>query len=179
MNKNSVNITNLKSSPVGNLRGFGLLLFLFVFAFSSCEEDRHLDWRYINVQWYEQERARLCEETGEKFWAETESGLLYRVINEGIGDDDYRGRPGNRSWVEIAYTGTFFNNAQFDSSTGMTNYLAGFVPGFQEALRMMKKNAIYEVILPYKIAYGDNDGGSIPPYSALQFKIELMNFGTE
>ena len=169
-----------------------LVLLFFVFAFSSCEEDRHLDWRYINQQWFESERLRT-DENGEKFWQETESGLLFRVINPGIGDNIYQFRPSDRSMVEIFYTGRFFNNKEFDSNLELpsekrTHHLADFARGFSEALRMMKRNAIYEVIIPYELAYGKEGmmGISgitgitgIPPYSALQFRIELINFWTE
>jgi|GEM_PF-6859095 len=157
-----------------------LILFSLAFAFSSCEEDRHLDWRFINVQWFEQQRARLCEETGEKFWTETESGLLFRVIYPGIGDNDFTGRPGNRSVVTIEYIGTFFHGAEFDRSRPRAGgRLSSFVPGFQEALRMMKQNAILEVIIPYELGYGSESAGIIPPYSALQFRIKLVDFYTE
>jgi FKBP-type peptidyl-prolyl cis-trans isomerase len=158
------------------------VLLFFVFTFSSCEEDRHLDWRYINQQWLEQQKLRINEETGEKYWKETESGLLYRIINEGIGDPNSQGRPSNRSSVTIAYTGTLFNDARFDnrpSDNPLVMPLRDFVRGFQEALRMMKLNGMIEVIIPYKLAYGDVGGSGIPPYSVLQFEIELMNFWTE
>ena len=158
------------------------------FAFSSCEEDRHLDWRFINMQWLEQQKARLCDETGEKFWTETESGLLFRVINEGIGNNDFTGRPSNRSWVVIKYEGKFLNNFSFDDrfrpnnedNLEYGNSLTGFVPGFQEALRMMRQNAIIDVIIPYELGYGsDGMGAAIPPYSVIQFRIEMVRFFSE
>jgi len=160
-----------------------LILFALAFAFSSCEEDRHLDWRYINMQWLEQQKARLCEETGERFWTETENGLLFRVINEGIGGNTFQYFPNERSVVRVAYNGRFFNNFQFDyrpTTDPIENRLIVFVPGFQEALRMMKRNAILEIIIPYELGYGSGGMGvAIPPYSVLQFRIEMINFWTE
>jgi len=153
------------------------------FAFSSCEEeDRHLDWRYLNMQWLEQQRARLCDETGEKFWTETESGLLYRRINRGIGDDTFEFRPSDGSVVVIDYVGRLFNGVEFDRrapENPLVGRLIGFVPGFQEVLRMMRQNAIYEVIIPYELGYGNNRMGIIPPYSVLEFRVGLHSFFSE
>ena len=52
---------------------------LAAFAFSSCERDKYLDWKYINQSWYD-------EHKNDEGWHTTESGLMYRVIYDGIGD---------------------------------------------------------------------------------------------
>jgi len=153
-----------------------LSLALIFFAFTSCKEDKYLDWKYINQQWYEQQK-QMAEQDDE--WNITSSGLLYKVINAGIGNDDYSGRPSDKSAVTIAYTGSYINNASFDSQPGYSEYLAGFVLGFQEAVKLMKLNGIYEVIIPYELAYGEDGNGVIPPYSVLKFKIELIDFWTQ
>ena len=153
-----------------------LFVLFSVFTFTSCKEDKYLDWKYINQQWYNQQKQMAATEGSE--WQITESGILYKVIGEGIGDNNYSGRPNDKSAVTITYTGRFFNDKSFDSNTKYSNYLSGFVPGFQESLKLMKRNAIYEVIIPYELGYGEDGGTSIPPYTTLQFRIELVEFWT-
>jgi len=140
------------------------------------------NWRLANTQWYEQERARLCDETGEKFWTETESGLLYRIIYQGIGGDTSEYRPNDGSVVMIDYVGRLFNGVEFDRrppESPLVGRLIGFIPGFQEVLRMMRQNAIYEVIIPYELGYGNNRMGVVPPYSMLEFRVGLHFFFSE
>ena len=167
-----------KSSPFGGVRG-GLFFLFCVFLFTSCDEDRHLDWKYINQQWFEQQRQRIDPETGERFWNETESGLLFRIINPGIGDGTFETRPSIRSRVRVGYRGTLFTGVTFDSNTNAEFAVGGVVPGFSEALQMMQRNGIIQIIIPYRLGYGDRGMGiTIPPYSILQFEIELHNFWT-
>jgi peptidylprolyl isomerase/FKBP-type peptidyl-prolyl cis-trans isomerase FklB len=49
------------------------------------------------------------------------------------------------------------------------------VPGWTEALQLMRPGDVWEVWLPAKLAYGDQDKGDIPPNSVLDFKIELLD----
>ncbi len=147
------------------------LLFFISLSFislTSCKEDKYLDWRYINQQWLEQHK-------NDEGWKTTASGLQYKVIYEGIGDD----RPSSKSAVTIAYTGTYINGVSFDSTTGYSGYLSSFVAGFQEGLKLMKENAIYEFRIPYELGYGDEGGSTIPPYTTLIFSVELKDFWTE
>ena len=152
---------------------FLLSLFILssVFMFTSCKEDQHLDWKYINQRWYNQEKQKAE-------WQITDSGILYKVINGGIGDNNYTGRPSDKSAVTIAYTGSFFNDESFDNNDQYSDRLSSFVLGFQESLKMMKTNAIYEVVIPYELGYGKDGGARIPPYTTLKFRIELIDFWT-
>jgi FKBP-type peptidyl-prolyl cis-trans isomerase FklB len=120
---------------------------------------------------------------GEKFLTEnatkegiqvTPSGLQYRIVAEGSGDS-----PGPRDTVRCHYEGTLIDGTVFDSS-----YKRGepaefpvnrVIPGWTEALQMMKPGAKWEVFLPSKIAYGERGaGGAIGPNETLVFTIELI-----
>ena len=46
--------------------------------------------------------------------------------------------------------------------------------GFKEALMNMPVGSEWEVYIPYKYAYGEEDMGNIQPYSALIFRINLL-----
>ena len=104
----------------------------------------------------------------------TESGLQYKVIKEGKG-----ATPTAADKVKVHYEGTLIDGTKFDSSYdrgepaefGVTQVIKGWT----EALQLMKEGSIYELYIPYDIAYGERGSGSIKPYSALKFKVELIS----
>ncbi len=146
------------------LAAFPLITLL---SLTSCDRDNYLDWKYLNQSWFDAHQ-------NDEGWQTTESGLMYRVIYEGIGDL----KPGNKSIVYITYSGTFFNGYEFDSSDYSSMYVSDLCEGFIEGLKMMKQNAIYEFRIPYELGYGEDGSSPIPPYTVLIFKVELHNFWT-
>ena len=64
----------------------------------------------------------------------------------------------------------------FDSSNGKTIEfpVGGVIPGFTTALLNMKVGAEWIVYIPWNQAYGAQESGPIPPYSALTFKVKLV-----
>ena len=102
------------------------------------------------------------------------SGLQYKVIKAGNGL-----KPGPKNKVKCHYEGTFVNGRKFDSSYDR-NEPAVFgvnqvIPGWTEALQLMNEGSEWELYIPYQLAYGEaGAGGSIPPCSALRFRVELL-----
>lgn len=123
-------------------------------------------------------------ENGEKFLAEnfkkegvntTISGLQYEVVTEGTGD-----LPAPTSQVTVHYHGTLIDGTVFDSSVERgqpaTFGVNQVIPGWTEALQLMKKGSKYRLYIPQNLAYGANPhpGGAIQPYMALIFDVELL-----
>jgi len=120
---------------------------------------------------------------GEKFMAEMEKkegvqkldgGVLYKVIKAGTG-----AVPTDSAVVSFHYEGTLIDGTKFDSSYDRNQPLEGPVyrniKGFATALKNMPAGSIWEVYIPQDQAYGANpSGGRIKPYSALKFKLELL-----
>jgi len=120
-------------------------------------------------------------------WNKTESGLLYRVIEEGEGDN-----PQPRDNVQAHYTGTLVDGTQFDSSIGGAPLgfglyhgpPRGVIEGWVEGILLMKKGAQYELVIPAELAYGErgypvdprSGGVGIPPNALLRFTVELVDF---
>jgi len=50
----------------------------------------------------------------------------------------------------------------------------GVIPGWTEALKLMKPGAQYILYIPAKLAYGDKRTGPIPEGSTLIFDVELL-----
>jgi FKBP-type peptidyl-prolyl cis-trans isomerase len=108
----------------------------------------------------------------------TESGLQYRVIEEGEGES-----PEANATVRVNYTGTYANGFVFDQSGDSPAQftLAGVISGFSEGLQLMNVGSTYELFLPPSIGYGDNppQGSSILPGVVLVFEVELVEIVTE
>lgn len=101
----------------------------------------------------------------------TESGLQYRIIEQGDGSS-----PDENSLVRVNYTGTFTNGYVFDESPaeGSQFQLQGVIPGFSEGIQLMQEGAIYELFVPADIGYGDSSPASIPEGAVLIFEVELL-----
>ncbi len=104
----------------------------------------------------------------------TESGLLYRVVEVGEGAS-----PTLEDSVTVHYRGTLVDGTEFDSSYSRneptTFPLQGIIPGWQEALQLMKVGSKWDVVIPPELGYGET--GSPPeilPHTTLIFEIELL-----
>jgi FKBP-type peptidyl-prolyl cis-trans isomerase FklB len=102
------------------------------------------------------------------------SGLQYKVINEGEGQN-----PMPTSKVTTHYKGTLLDGTVFDSSYDGEPIEFGVnqvIKGWQEALVLMKPGAKWILYVPPYLGYGDRNSGLIPSNSILIFEIELLSF---
>ena len=111
--------------------------------------------------------------TGE--WVTTPSCLKYTVLRPGNG-----AQPKSRlSTVRAHYTGWLTDGTQFDSSVARGKpfdfRLSQVVPGWTEALLGMKAGEKRKLVIPYKLAYGREGQGTIPPKATLVFDVELLD----
>jgi len=105
---------------------------------------------------------------------ELESGLQYKVLESGSGES-----PEATDRVSVHYEGKLLNGEVFDSSyeRGTPQQLAvnQVIPGWTEALQMMKPGDKWELYIPSELGYGQR--GSLPvigPNSTLIFQVELL-----
>lgn len=131
----------------------------------------------------QEEAGREAREAGEKFLAENakkegvtvlESGLQYTVLTEAIGQ-----KPTADDSVRCHYEGRLIDGTVFDSSyrrgEPATFPLRGVIAGWTEGLQHMAVGSKFRFFIPYNLAYGaQGAGGSIPPYAALVFDVELL-----
>ena len=104
----------------------------------------------------------------------TESGLLYKVIKKGEG-----ALPADTNQVEVNYEGRLIDGTVFDYSykrnKPATFGVTQVIKGWTEALKMMPVGSVYELCIPYELAYGERGNRNIPPFSTLVFKVELLD----
>jgi len=105
----------------------------------------------------------------------TESGLQYKVIEEGDGKS-----PGKYDTVKVHYTGTNIDDEVFDSSKDRGKPVEfpvnRVIPGWTEGLQLMKEGSKYKFFIPSELAYGERAprGSDIEPNQALIFEVELL-----
>jgi FKBP-type peptidyl-prolyl cis-trans isomerase len=105
---------------------------------------------------------------------ELESGLQYKVIEEGTGRS-----PKENDRVKVHYTGKLLSGEVFDSSLDRGQpaefALKGVIKGWTEGLQHMKEGGKYELYIPADLAYGQRGGGqTIGPNETLIFEVELL-----
>ncbi|MGX2950902.1 FKBP-type peptidyl-prolyl cis-trans isomerase [Ursidibacter sp. B-7004-1] len=130
------------------------------------------------------EKNKATTESGDKYRADyekkagvkkTESGLLYKIEKVGEGES-----PKATDTVKVHYKGTLTDGTVFDSSYERKEpiefQLNQLIPGWIEAIPMLKKGGKMEIVLPPQLGYGDRQAGKIPANSTLIFEIELLDF---
>ncbi|TMM32052.1 peptidylprolyl isomerase [Polaribacter aestuariivivens] len=96
---------------------------------------------------------------------------LYYIINSS-GNGNF---PTFNSNVTIAYRGYFLNQETFDASDNATFNLQGVIPGFSEAVTLLKPGGSGTFILPSKIGYGNSGAGKIKGGQVIIFDITLKS----
>ena len=103
----------------------------------------------------------------------TESGLQYKVEKMGKGK-----KPSATDRVKVHYHGTLIDGTVFDSSVErgepIVFGLNQVIPGWTEGVQLMPVGSKFTFYIPQQLAYGDRETGTIKPYSALIFEVELL-----
>lgn len=117
----------------------------------------------------------FLEENGKRVEVKTTpSGLQYEVLTEGNGPT-----PTATDSVKVHYTGRLIDGTVFDSSEERgepaTFGVTQVIPGWVEALQMMKVGSKWRLFIPSNLAYGPNGaGGLIGPNQTLIFDVSLL-----
>jgi FKBP-type peptidyl-prolyl cis-trans isomerase len=114
-------------------------------------------------------------------WAQSASGLEYREIGTAIPSG---ATPTAGSIVTADCEGRFVDGRLFFATAPgkpLVGPLTKLIKGWQEGLQMMHVGETWEFAVPAALAYGDKgwtskspDIPSIPPHTALLFKITLL-----
>ena len=171
----TISLKNLMAGFVSGIKGNGLM------TVDSAQNVAQVMMQSIKAKELEKTYGSN-KEAGEKFLAENakkdgvktlESGVQYKVIKEGNG-----AIPADTSLVKVHYEGKTVDGKVFDSS-----YQRGepinlrcnqTIKGWTDAMVHMPAGSVWEVYIPQDLAYGEREQGDIKPFSALIFKIELL-----
>ncbi len=109
------------------------------------------------------------------------NGLQYKELTPGKGTS-----PTDQDTVVVEYVGTLIDGTKFDSSYDRgqpaTFPVAAVIPGWTQALKLMKPGAVWELYIPAALAYGEQGVPANPgqppvigPNQALVFKVHLVS----
>ena len=177
-----------------NLKGMnieGLITGEFTRAVEQVLNGEKLEMTEVQAQGLVQEFLReqqeaagkAAREAGENFLAEnakregvkvTETGLQYEVLTPALGI-----KPTPTDTVTCHYEGRLIDGTVFDSSyrrgEPASFPLQGVIRGWTEGLQLMSIGSKFRFFITFDLAYGaQGAGGSIPPYAALIFDVELI-----
>ena len=104
---------------------------------------------------------------------ELENGLQYKMIKAGNGNS-----PMANDSVSIHFRAMFLDGKTFDMSydTGPAGIkLDRMIRGLSDGIQLMNPGAIYEFVIPWYLAYGEEDFANIiPGGSTLRYHVELI-----
>jgi len=107
----------------------------------------------------------------------TESGLRYKIIQEGNGKKATKG-----AMVSVHYKGQLLDGTVFDSSykrkepIDFTVGVGQVISGWDEGIQLLKVGDKARMVIPSNLAYGSQGaGGVIPPNAPLLFDVELVD----
>ena len=137
-------------------------------SFKGSKEKRELEQKKAQ----EEELDKIA-----KGFESTESGLRYKMIQEGKGSKAEKGQT-----VSVHYEGSLLNGQVFDSSYKRKQPIdfqlgAGqVISGWDEGISLLKVGDKARFVIPPNLGYGSTGaGGVIPPNATLLFDVELMD----
>jgi FKBP-type peptidyl-prolyl cis-trans isomerase len=121
-----------------------------------------------------EEESFLAKNKSEEGVVTTDSGLQYRVLQEGAG-----ALLKETDRVKVHYRGSLIDGTEFDSSYSRNEpavfEVNGVIPGWTEGLQIMKFGGKYKLWIPSKLAYGARGAGrAIGPNTLLIFDLEPL-----
>jgi FKBP-type peptidyl-prolyl cis-trans isomerase FklB len=97
------------------------------------------------------------------------------VLKEGIGK-----APLETHWVRIQFRGTLIDGTVFEDTHKSFGQpvafpVKGMIPGWEEALKLMKEGAKWQIFIPPDLAFAERGSGTlIGPNSTLIIEMELI-----
>jgi FKBP-type peptidyl-prolyl cis-trans isomerase len=168
---------------MNNFLKVGVFAYFLVFALSSCNKST-TDSTILYSPEIEAKETKAwldLQASKNKTVLTTSTGLQYILEKEGTGATIKAGNV-----VTVIYTGMFLNGTIFDSSlysgNGTFTYIhksptdanLTMIKGWEEGVEALNTGAIATLLIPSAKGYGVTGSGSIPPYTALLFKIEVI-----
>lgn len=122
----------------------------------------------LNIQ---KEKEFLAKNLGKGF-TETESGLQYQIVEAG---NDVK--PGPQDTVLVRYKGTLPDGSVFDETPEgaepISMRLNQVIAGWTEGLQLIGEGGKINLVIPSKLAYGENGNRGIEPNTPLTFEVEM------
>lgn len=167
------------------------LLLIAICACNSDEQstwDEYTDWREANNAWLKDLQQKRNAD-GSPYYTtiipdwNPGAFVLIHYFND-RSETEGNLSPMYTSTIDVRYKLHLYDNTPVDSSDLITDYgklgvyqaqLSRQITGWGIALPHMRCGDTAEIIVPYGVAYGDQQTGIIKPYSNLRFNVRLEN----
>jgi FKBP-type peptidyl-prolyl cis-trans isomerase len=146
---------------------------------SACDNKKEETAKSVPAKTYTLSEADnkqfLADYAAREGTKKTADGLMYRVIKAGTGASPKS--PGDM--VTVYYKGSTIDGKVFDQTEQgepRSFPVGALIPGWVEALNLMKEGDEWELAIPSELGYGAEGagGGVIPPNQALVFTMTLV-----
>lgn len=153
--------------------GYIFVFLLILIGFFSCHKNKKDAESALISEYLEEHKITTEPQADGLYFIET--GFSVSTSSESV-------FPEKGDTVIITYKGYLLSDPSviFDKKT--TDEPAHYVykedkviPGWEEAVGMMKKNASVLIIIPSDLAYKGKQAGIIPPYSTLIFEARIID----
>lgn len=145
-------------------------------AFAKLRADQERKANALNDEMAQQSTEFLAQNAEREGVVVTASGLQYEVL---VAADADQVQPKETDTVRVHYHGTLIDGSVFDSSVERNDPaqfpVNGVIPGWVEALQLMRVGDKWKLTIPADLAYGARSPSPrIPANSALVFDVELL-----
>ena len=161
---------------------FASVLALCAVAVTSCGSndtwEDYAEWRTANAEWLKAQEAtglytRVVPEWNSNLY------VLMRWLNDTTLTSGNL-TPKYTSQVSVKYYGTLYDGTAFDSTYTATDSVVSInldecIYGWAIAMERCHAGDEVEVLIPYEAGYGEDETGSIKPYSVLRFNMTLTD----
>ncbi len=144
-------------------------LFVVLFFSGGCISENSID--FDNTA----DLVFLEEYAGREGVIITQSGLLYRIIEEGEGEIPESGSRVKIHYILSLVDGTILQNT-YEQDEPFEFEINQVIDGLAEGVMLMQEGAIYELVIPADLAYGVQPppGSNIHLGATLIFEVELL-----
>ncbi len=139
---------------------------------AQIEQRRESQYRELAEQNQKASEAFLAENGAREGVVTTDSGLQYEILQAGEG-----AQPSATDEVTVNYKGSLLTGEVFDQGSGVSFVVNELIPGWVEALPLMKEGAKWKLYIPSDLAYGPGGTGSIGPNALIIFEMDLVSVG--
>jgi len=154
------------------MKQFILLALIACLAF-SCSDKYDAEQQHIDDM---AEIEAYMAENGFTGYSQTDSGVFYKILEEGEDGNDY---PNENSTVRCDYIGNILDDELtiFDSGINSEFNLNNVIQGWQDGMVKLKRGGSGVFFIPSTLAYGNRRvGNTIGKDEILQFHVTLDHF---
>lgn len=104
----------------------------------------------------------------------TPEGVQYEILQSGSGESAKLTDTVLVHYIGRLATGETFDNS-YERGDPLSLDLESVIEGWKIGIPLMNVGSRYRFFIPYQLGYGERGSGSIPPFSALVFEVELID----